>query len=79
VVDGTAYLGSRLRFGYVGSIFRDDAEDVANLYQPQSTVTVHHHPRRPSMSVLEPGFDRANVSFLGVTIVIVVFAYFMSN
>jgi hypothetical protein len=61
-VNETSFRGSWLRYGYFGTLFDDDADDVANSYPPDSPVTVHHHPRRPSMSVLEPGFDRANVA-----------------
>jgi hypothetical protein len=77
-VDGTTFRASFLRYRYFGSLFTD-ADDVANSYPPDLPVTVHHHPRRPSMSVLEPGFDRANLAFsLGVTVAIFAFAYFMS-
>jgi hypothetical protein len=78
-VDGTTFQGSRLRYGYFGGMFTDDADNVPNSYPPDTPVTVHHHPRRPSMSVLELGFDRANLAFdLGVTVAIFAIAYFMS-
>jgi hypothetical protein len=78
-VDGTTFRASLLRYRYFGGMFTDDADDVANPYPPDAPVTVHHYPRRPSMSVLEPGFDRANLAFnLGVTVAIFAFAYFMS-
>lgn len=77
-VAGTSYQGSRIRYGYMGNVFSDTADDLLRTYPPESTVTVHHHPTSPSRSVLVPGVDRASLALnlVGVAVVFAIGVFF---
>ena len=52
---GTTHLGERRSFSDFSSSSARRAYQIAARYPPGSRVTVHHHPRKPELSVLEPG------------------------
>ena len=55
-VDGTTHSGRRVFFG--DDLVRTVRDDTTETYPAGSTVTVHHHPSKPWVSVLEPGWHR---------------------
>ena len=51
-VEGTAYVSTRLRFGPILNL---PAEHWIRTHERGAKVTVAYNPRRPVISVLEPG------------------------
>lgn len=54
-IDGTEFLGTRIRFGNMSHNSRADATRIADRYTVGTTVHVAYLLRDPSVSVLEPG------------------------
>ena len=54
VVNGVTHTSDVIKFG-AGSDNEISADRVLSRYQAGSMVIVRHHPRRPALSVLEPG------------------------
>ncbi len=54
-VDGTAYVGKRIRFAAIGGGDRSEAAAIVKKYAPSNSVEVAYRPDEPSESVLEPG------------------------
>ena len=71
--DGSAYKGTRLRFGHTGSWTRARAERLLAPFPPGATVDVFFDPGRPADAVLVRGVSLGNtgiflagVAFLSV-------------
>jgi Protein of unknown function (DUF3592) len=79
-VDGTEYMGKRIRFAAIGSGDRSEAAAVVKKYAPSTSVEVAYKPDKPSESVLEPGqFGRsfglilAGFVFMGFGIPVIIY------
>jgi hypothetical protein len=59
-VEGRTYRGQRRHYGAEGSYLPNGAAAIAASYPVGATVTVHHHPTRPGLAVLEPGMVLAD-------------------
>lgn len=65
IVDGQTYTSSRIRFTRFFHVRSQEEVEMALVrFQLGQPITVFHHPRRPWISVLEPGSDRS--SWLGL-------------
>lgn len=60
VVLGDEYTGNRVMFAQYSSNTESDIRPILRRYPRGSTVTVYHHPRKPELSVLEPGLTLGN-------------------
>jgi hypothetical protein len=58
-VDGVAYQGSRLAFGYVASSGREAHDEIHRKLQGAKTITVRYNPSDPSVSCLSFGLHRS--------------------
>lgn len=58
-VDGVAYQGSRLAFGYGGSSGREAHEEIHRKLMGAKIVTVRYDPSDPSVSCLSFGLHRS--------------------
>ena len=58
-VDGAAYKGSRLAFGYTGNSEREAHEKIYGKLQHAKAVAVRYDPRDPSVSCLSFGLHRS--------------------
>ncbi|MFW5857973.1 MAG: DUF3592 domain-containing protein, partial [Planctomycetota bacterium] len=54
-VDGAAHEGFAVHLGWGRVIGRRDPDRLRAEYPVGAPVTVHHHPDRPDVAVLEPG------------------------
>jgi len=54
-VNGQHYLGDKISFTYDGHATTHTAKMYVNQYSEGSTVKIYYSPKRPSVSVLEPG------------------------
>lgn len=59
-VDGTAYRGTRICFGYTGHVTHAAADDYAWSFLVGQPIAVRYKPDSPSTSVLLPGIDGMN-------------------
>ena len=64
-VGGQTYRSDTLAFSRPLSKMMMTPKEILQLYPEAKMVTVYHHPRKPGVSVLEPG----GWSFLGVFLV----------
>lgn len=58
-VDGLAYEGSRLAFGYMGSNGREVHDEIHRKLKGAKTVAVRYNPSDPSVSCLSYGMHRS--------------------
>lgn len=58
-VDGVAYEGSRLAFGYAASSGREAHEEIHRKLQGAASVAVRYDPADPSVSCLSFGLHRS--------------------
>jgi hypothetical protein len=56
-VNSQPYLGKKIAFGDYGSSNPSHAKNIVKRYPEGKDVTVHYLPRKPSVSVLEPGLQ----------------------
>lgn len=68
VVLGEEYTSNRVMFAQYSSNTESDIRPILRKYPRGSLVTVYHHPRRPELSVLEPGLTIGNyiIPLIGV-------------
>jgi hypothetical protein len=66
------YQGRRIRFTRsLGARSELDVDQALSRFQPGYAINVHHHPRRPGVSVIEPGADRSG--WLGLIVSLLLF------
>ena len=58
-VDGVAYEGTRLAFGYGGSSGREAHDEIHRRLKEAKTVAVRYNPAEPSVSCLSFGLHRS--------------------
>lgn len=59
-VEGQAYEGHRIRFTRsLEARSRQDVDRALERFQVGQAVTIHYHPKHPSVSVIEPGAGRS--------------------
>ena len=75
--DGTAYKGTRLRFGHTGSWNRARAERVLAPFPPGATVDVFFDPGNPAEAVLVRGMSWGNDGIFLAGIAFISFAWAM--
>jgi hypothetical protein len=72
-VDGTAYVGSRVAFGYTASSDHESHDEIYKKLKAAKTVDVRYDPENAGSSVLSFGIHRSIRMMLGFGIVWLVF------
>lgn len=54
-IDGKAFTGDRVMFGYINNFFTSDSYRRSKVYPRSKNVTVYYNPQNPKQCVLEPG------------------------
>ncbi len=76
-VDGAAYQGSRLAFGYAASSGREAHDEIHRKLRGAKTIAVRYKPSEPSVSCLSFGLHRSIQMILvfAVTWLVIVFGF----
>lgn len=72
-VEGEVYVGDTRSFADYRSGSSRRAHRITDQYPEGSQVTVYYHPRRPHLSVLEPGINWSTFLIAGVSLAFTVF------
>jgi hypothetical protein len=73
IIDGNAYTGNRIGFGYAGSGFHKYHKAIYDKYVNSESIDIIFDPNNPSVSVAETGFNRSNFIMLALAIFFLVF------